>query len=127
MTEQTQTILGGQCTFHWPLEYPQIFLYRYQNKSGFDVVIGNPPFLGGSKISGELRSSFLEYLFTAFHGAHGISDICAYFFRKGYEIIKNDGLLGLVATNTIGQGDTRETGLGWLSFYELSDFHILSL
>lgn len=32
---------------HWPLAFPEVF-----EKGGFDAVIGNPPFLGGKKITG---------------------------------------------------------------------------
>ena len=36
--------------FHWPLEFPEIFADT--TNPGFDAIIGNPPFLGGQKISG---------------------------------------------------------------------------
>jgi hypothetical protein len=42
--------LKGQQTFHWPLEFPEVF----QNRGGFDAVVGNPPFMGGQKITGVL-------------------------------------------------------------------------
>jgi hypothetical protein len=34
--------------FHWEIEFPEVF--ERQN-SGFDAIIGNPPFLGGTRIS----------------------------------------------------------------------------
>jgi hypothetical protein len=34
--------------FHWEIEFPEVF---QQKNSGFDAIVGNPPFLGGSKIS----------------------------------------------------------------------------
>ena len=42
---------------HWPLVFPEVF-----EQGGFDAVIGNPPFLGGKKISGALGSAYREYL-----------------------------------------------------------------
>ena len=39
--------------FHWPLVFPEIFADT--TNPGFDAIIGNPPFLGGKKISGTYR------------------------------------------------------------------------
>ena len=38
--------------FHWALEFPEVFLDR----GGFDAFVGNPPFMGGQKITGNLGS-----------------------------------------------------------------------
>jgi hypothetical protein len=92
--------------FHWPIEFPDVF-----QDGGFDVVLSNPPFLGGLKISGTLGVKFRNYLKTMFSPAGGTADLCAYFFRRSFELLKHDGNLGMVATNTIGQGDSREGGL----------------
>jgi hypothetical protein len=48
---------------------------------------------------------------TLHEGAHGNSDLVAHFFRRAFGLLRPGGCLGLIATNTIGQGDTRETGL----------------
>ena len=106
---KAEDLLGGQRKIHWELEFPRIF--GDSEMSGFDIIVGNPPFLGGSKISGELGTTFLNYLFATYTSSGGVADLCAYLFRKGFEILKKNGYLGMVATNTIGQGDTRETGL----------------
>ena len=37
--------------FHWALEFPEVF---QREDSGFDSIVGNPPFLGGQRISGVL-------------------------------------------------------------------------
>lgn len=44
-------------------------------------------------------------------GAHGNADLVTHFFRRAFGLLREDGAFGLIATNTIGQGDTRETGL----------------
>jgi hypothetical protein len=38
----------------------------------------------------------------------------AHFYRRAFELLRRDGAFGLIATNTIGQGDTRTTGLHWI-------------
>ena len=38
----------------------------------------------------------------------------AHFFRRAFNLVRTGGAFGLIATNTIGQGDTRSTGLRWI-------------
>ena len=45
---------------HWPLAFPEVFADAAQ--PGFDAIIGNPPFLGGQKISGTLGDDYLAWL-----------------------------------------------------------------
>jgi len=92
--------------FHWHLEFPDIF-----SKGGFDVVLGNPPFLGGYKIRGAYGDKFTNFLDYRYEPTKGRADLCAYFFRLAFSILKENGHLGMIATKTIGQGDTREAGL----------------
>ncbi|CAD5911536.1 type IIL restriction-modification enzyme MmeI [Planktothrix agardhii] len=46
--------------------------------------------------------------------SHGNSDIVAHFFRRAFTIIRKQGTIGLIATNTIAQGDTRSSGLRFI-------------
>lgn len=80
----------------------------------FDSVIGNPPFLGGSKISGAFGTEYLKKLKRKYPGSGGTTDLSAYFFRLAHGITKTYATIGFIATNTISQGDTRKTGLQWL-------------
>ncbi len=75
------------------------------------MILGNPPFLGGLKISGALGDAYRRWLELAYAPFGGTADLCAAFFRRAFELLKPNGRMGLVATNTIGQGDTRESGL----------------
>jgi hypothetical protein len=92
--------------FHWPLEFPDVFA-----SDGFDVVLGNPPFLGSKKIKGVLGDNYREYIMSVLRPTGGLSDLCAYFLRRLFNCLRPNGQLGFVATNSIGQGDTREGGL----------------
>ncbi|MBM7489145.1 hypothetical protein JOD64_000367 [Micromonospora luteifusca] len=92
---------------HWPLEFPEVFA-----QGGFDAIIGNPPFLGGKKISGPLGSAYREYLVSAVgRGVKGNADLVAYFLLRAHDLLNRSGQTGLIATNTLAQGDTREVGL----------------
>ncbi len=76
--------------------------------------MGNPPFLGGWVISGTLTNEYLEYLRENYPQSGGQADLVAYFFRRAFNLLGGQGNLGLIATNSIYQGDTRATGLEWI-------------
>lgn len=97
--------------FHWPLEFPEVIVKR----GGFDAFVGNPPFMGGQKITGAFGEPYREYLVAHLaNGRRGSADICAYFFIRGTMMLRTHGHLGSLATNTIAQGDTRDVGLAQL-------------
>ncbi len=93
--------------FHWDVEFPEIFT---RDNGGFDVSVGNPPFMGGSKVSGALGASYRDYLLETHAKAHGNGDLSHYFFRRDIEPSANNGCIGLIR-HTIAQGDTRASGL----------------
>ena len=99
---------------HWPLVFPEVF-----DGGGFDAVIGNPPFLGGTKIAGSMGTAFREYLADDVAGgvrAGGRCDLVAYFVLRAHNLLdRSHGHCGLIATNTLAQGDTREVGLDQLA------------
>jgi hypothetical protein len=102
--------------FHWALEFPEVSAH-----GGFDAIVGNPPFQGGKKITGALGSSYRDYLVEWLAGgARGNADLVAYFYLRASQLLHSSGGFGLIATNTIAQGDTREVGLdqlldsGWM-------------
>ncbi|MBT0774288.1 hypothetical protein KIH74_35420 [Kineosporia sp. J2-2] len=94
---------------HWILAVPDVL---QPNRGGFDAVVGNPPFLGGKKISGYAGSNLREWLVNQLAGdAKGNADLVAYFFLRAQRLLNPRGTIGLIATNTLAQGDTREVGL----------------
>jgi hypothetical protein len=106
-------LLEGRRPFHWPLEFPEVFIDK--ERGGFDAIISNPPFMGGQKITGELGTRYRDYLVGCLaNGQRGSADLCAYFFLRGRELLRHGGNFGMLATNTIAQGDTREVGLDQL-------------
>lgn len=92
---------------HWPLEIPEVM-----ENGGFDAIIGNPPFLGGKKLTGTMGENVRKWYINILAGGNrGSADLCAYFYLRSYSLMRKGGTLGLLATNTIAQGDTREVGL----------------
>lgn len=100
----------GRPTFHFDLEFADVFA-----EGGFDAIVGNPPFVGGQKITDSMGTPFRDYIVARIaHGMKGSADLCAYFFLRAVGITKQGGSVGLLATNTISEGDTREVGLDQL-------------
>ena len=97
--------------FHWELEFPEVFA---GNRRGFDVMVGNPPFLHGKKISGVLGECFCAWLKVIHSETIGNADLVAYFFRVGLLLVTDGGTFGFLATKTIREGDTRHSGLRWI-------------
>jgi hypothetical protein len=92
--------------FHWQVEFPEVF---YRDNPGFDVFIGNPPYLGGSRISSELSNDILVYLLDNYITAGDKTDLALYFFGRAFCLLRDAGIVGFVSTNTIAQGDSRST------------------
>ena len=97
--------------FCWEVEFPEVF---DRENPGFDVIVGNPPFAGKNTIGNSNPTGYPDWLKQIHAQSHGNSDLVAHFFRRAFDLLRDNGALGLIATNTIGQGDTRNTGLRWL-------------
>ncbi|MFE0384522.1 Eco57I restriction-modification methylase domain-containing protein [Streptomyces bungoensis] len=96
---------------HWPLVFPEVFTRR----GGFDAIVGNPPFLGAKKISHAIGQSYREFLVDYVSGSQrGNADLVAYFTLRMHSLLQAAGQFGLIATNTLAQGDTRDVGLDQL-------------
>lgn len=76
-----------------------------------DVVVGNPPFLGGKKLLAELGSDYVAKLRTAYSDdLSNFADLVCFWFVKAWGQIKDGNLhrAGLVTTNSIRGGANRE-------------------
>ncbi|MDF1665578.1 MAG: class I SAM-dependent DNA methyltransferase, partial [Planctomycetota bacterium] len=70
-------------------------------------------FLGGNKLWPVFGGSFRDFIKMLHPNSGGKAvDLVAHFFRMAHLLIRNDGTVGLIATNTICQGSTRTAGLG---------------
>jgi hypothetical protein len=106
--------------FHWMIEFPEVFYQerpdpldggKVNGAAMMEGFVGNPPFMGKNGISEQGGPAYLPGLQAVHEGAHGNADYSAHFFRRAAELLGAHGTVGLIATNTIGQGDTRATGL----------------
>ena len=113
-TESVKDLRTGQngvLPFHWQLEFSEVF---GRENGGFDAIVGNPPFAGKNTLLAGNRDGYVDWLKTLHEESHGNADLVAHFFRRAFNLLRHDGTLGLIATNTIRQGDTRQSGLRWI-------------
>jgi len=96
---------------HWELAFADVF---GREQPGFDVFVGNPPFAGKNTIAEGSPDGILDWFKQLHPESHGNADLVAHFFRRCFDLLRPGGSLGLIATNTIAQGDTRSTGLRWI-------------
>ncbi|MEG4312814.1 MULTISPECIES: Eco57I restriction-modification methylase domain-containing protein [unclassified Microcoleus] len=75
--------------FDWQAEFPQIFA-----DGGFDVVLGNPPY-----VRQELLSPIKPYLQANYESYNGVADLYTYFYELGLKILKPGGVLSYIVTN----------------------------
>lgn len=75
--------------FNWQGEFSDVFA-----AGGFDVVIGNPPY-----VRQELLSPIKPYLQAHYESYDGVADLYTYFYEKGIKILNSGGVLSYIVTN----------------------------
>jgi hypothetical protein len=91
--------------FNWRAAFSDVFA-----AGGFDVVIGNPPY-----VRMELIKPFKPFLEMTYTVAADRTDLYAYFFEQGVRILKEGGRLGFISSSTFfrsGSGENLRTFLG---------------
>ncbi|EOJ0705694.1 class I SAM-dependent DNA methyltransferase [Campylobacter coli] len=79
--------------FEWRFEFPEI-LDDDGNFKGFDLIIGNPPYIRQEELK-ELK----PHLAKNYKVYKGTSDIYTYFYELGFNILKDNGVLSYITSN----------------------------
>lgn len=79
--------------FEWRFEFPEV-LDEEGGFRGFDVVIGNPPYIRQEQLK-DLKDYFKKY-YSVYHGS---ADIYAYFIEKGMQTLKEGGEFHYIVSN----------------------------
>jgi hypothetical protein len=81
--------------FDWQAAFPEVFA-----QGGFDVVVGNPPY-----IRQEWIAPFKPYWERRFKSYHGVADIFVYFFEQGVEVLRPGGQLAFITSGSWVRGN----------------------
>ena len=114
-SDHNTTHTGEPSTFHWHLEFPYVFKGGQANPEtgwfgGFDVVIGNPPFLNQLETTTAQSKKLATFLKTRYPGvAKGYADTAVIFAELSSQVVRADGgRFGLVQPASIlASADTK--------------------
>lgn len=96
---------------HWPLAFPEVFLDA-SRPAGFDAMVANPPFLGGTKIPTANGSVYKAYLGEKLAGfPTDRADLVCFFFLRAASLAAKTGGFGFLATKSIAETDSSEVAL----------------
>jgi methylase of polypeptide subunit release factors len=75
--------------FDWQAAFPEVFA-----RGGFDVVVGNPPY-----VRQELLTPYKPWMEANYESYHGMADLYVYFYELGIRLLKPGGLMSYIVTN----------------------------
>lgn len=78
------------------------------------AIIGNPPYQSKNKMQQEFGPEYVQRVRKRYPDVPGRADYCVYWFRRAHDELPFEGRAGLVGTNTISQGASREGGLDYI-------------
>jgi len=81
--------VAGNKSFNWQNEFPEVF-----EKGGFDIVIGNPPY-----VRQELFKDIKPYLKENYNCYNSIADLYTYFIEKGIKLMNEIGVFSFILPN----------------------------
>jgi N-6 DNA Methylase len=87
-----------------------------------DAIIGNPPYLGASRVKPEHGDHYVNKLRARYADVRGMADFCVYWFRLAHDALETPtnqrpttGRAGLVGTQNIRSGDSRVASLDYIT------------
>lgn len=91
LLNSAETFAGYEIDFDFKLFFSEV----WREKGGFDIVIGNPPYVNIYSISDEYKNVFKNIYSTAFKKY----DLYVLFFEKGISLLRNNGCLNFITSN----------------------------
>ncbi|WP_346862924.1 Eco57I restriction-modification methylase domain-containing protein [uncultured Draconibacterium sp.] len=86
--------------FDWKLNFPEILNPNIAgDNTGFDIVIGNPPYISANKLKIQLGKESYEHLKSLYVTSKGTIDIYILFYELSINILKNEGALAFITPN----------------------------
>ena len=85
--------IAGDKAFDWKKEFQQVF-----EKGGFDVVIGNPPYVDSETMTKSIPEQ-REYISQTYQYAKGNWDLLVPFIEKAYRLLRENGKMAFITSN----------------------------
>lgn len=85
--------IAGDKAFNWQQEFPQVFA-----KGGFDIVIGNPPYVDSETMTKSIPEQ-REYISQNYQYAKGNWDLLVPFIEKAYSLLRENGKMSFITSN----------------------------
>ena len=85
--------IAGDKAFNWQAEFPQVF-----EKGGFDVVIGNPPYVDSETMTKSIPEQ-REYISQTYQYAKGNWDLLVPFIEKAFNLLRENGKMSFITSN----------------------------
>ena len=99
--------------FNWNKEYKEII-----DNGGFDIVIGNPPYVRQEQIKEikpYLKENYLVYT--------GVADLYVYFFEKGLKLLKHKGMFAFIVSNKFTRAQYGKPLRNFILKYHLMEYN----
>ncbi|EDM44694.1 type II restriction enzyme, methylase [unidentified eubacterium SCB49] len=96
--------VAGDKAFNWEEQFPKVFDPSSGSGGGFDVVIGNPPYVRVQN----LDSNLVDYYFENYKSPKGKLDLSILFFEKVFSLIKTEGKASFISSSQWMQTDYGE-------------------
>ena len=100
--------------FEWRFEFPEV-LDGDGNYKGFDVVIGNPPYIRQEEIS-----DIKNYLKQQYEVFAGTADLLVYFIEKGMTILKQEGQFNFIVANKFLRAGFGKVVRKWIQQFQIN-------
>lgn len=95
--------------FDWSDDFAHVI-----DKGGFDVVVGNPPYVNAIEMSRNIPAPERRFMRAGYATAVGAVDLYIYFFERGFELLKPGGKLGFITPNRWLSVSYGKALRGWL-------------
>lgn len=105
--QKMKTLYGN--SFEWRFEFPEV-LDEEGSFTGFDAVIGNPPYIRHESIS-----AMKDYLKENYSVYDGTADLLTYFIELGFDILRKGGIFQFIVAYKFARAKYRQTLRGFLA------------
>lgn len=103
--------VGGEKAFDWRVAFAEVF-----DKEGFDVVIGNPPYVRQELLNKTHKAHYIQQYRNV---GNGVADLYVYFYERALNVLKPDGYLGYITPNKFIKAGYGKNLRGYLSGFDL--------